>query len=216
MTVLIRRYESRDYDTVRHLFAQGMMDYVPNSCLYLLRLRLLHLTFLALFITSFLLFGSFLVSLLVILALLAVGYLLLILSIQKFINITYKADLQNIEESYMLRHNSCFWVAEVNGQVVGMAGVQPIQGSSHDVELRRLSVAKHHRHKGIARNLCMCVIDFARQRGYQHVTLNTSTIQYAAHKLYQNMGFRKTRSKPSSNPLGRLVNVSITYYTYDI
>ncbi|CAN2391436.1 Acetyltransferase (GNAT) domain, partial [Pristimantis euphronides] len=214
--VFIRTYESKDYDEVRALFAQGMMDYLPSTYMYLLRLRRVHMTIFVSFITFYLLFSSYLVSLLGVVALLAGGRLLIIFVFQKFINETYQTDLQNIEESYMLRHNSCFWVAESNGRVVGMVGVQPVQGSRHDVMLRRLSVAKDQRHKGIARSLCTYVIDFARQRGYKHVTLDTSTIQHAAHKLYLNMGFRKAKSKQVSDPLGRLANISLTYYAYDI
>ncbi|KAM3937025.1 putative N-acetyltransferase camello [Leptodactylus fuscus] len=214
--IFIRPYESRDYDLVRDLFAHGMMDYVPSACIFLLKRHPVQMTILVLFITFYLLFQSYLLSLLVVGALLAGGRLFLIFSIQRFIDITYKADLHNIDESYMLKHNSCFWVAEVNGEVIGMVGVQPVQGSQSEVELRRLSVAKDHQRKGIARRLCLHVIDFARQRGYKHVNLNTSTMQRAAHKLYRNMGFRRTGSRPSANPGARLFNFSIIYYTYDI
>ncbi|XP_075711537.1 putative N-acetyltransferase camello [Rhinoderma darwinii] len=210
----IRTYESRDYDVVRALFVQGMMDYLPSTGLYLLRLPRVHITILVLFITFYLAFRSFLASLLGVVVLLAGGHLLIKFVFQKIID--KKKDLQNIEESYMMRHNSCFWVAESNGRVVGMVGVQPVQGSHQEVVLRRLSVAKDRRRGGIARSLCMQVIDFARQRGYKHVTLDTSTIQHAAHKLYLDMGFRKTKSKPASGPIGRLANVSVTYYSYDI
>ncbi|XP_066430683.1 probable N-acetyltransferase camello [Eleutherodactylus coqui] len=214
--VLIRTYESRDYDAVRALFARGMVDYLPSTCKYLLRLCRVHLIILASFITFYLVFRSLFMSSLGVVALLAGGRLLLILVFQNVINKAHKKDLQNIEESYMLRQNACFWVAETNGQVVGMVGVQPVQGSCYDVVLRRLSVAKDHQHKGIATTLCRHVVDFARHRGYKHVTLNTSTIQHAAHKLYLNMGFRKTRSKKISNFFGRLAKASITYYSYDI
>ncbi|XP_044145221.1 probable N-acetyltransferase camello isoform X2 [Bufo gargarizans] len=214
--ILIRTYENRDYDVVLEIFARGIMDYLPSTSMYLLGLHQVHVIILVSFIIFYLVFSSFLVSLLGVVALLAGARLLLEFVFHKIIKKAHKLDLQNIEESYMSGQNSCFWVAEVNGRVVGMVGVKPVQGSPHEVELRRLSVAKEHRHKGIARRLCMHVIDYAHQRGYEHVTLNTSTIQHAAHKLYLKLGFRKTKSKPVSDPFGRLVDVTVTYYTYDI
>ncbi|XP_073418944.1 probable N-acetyltransferase camello [Dendrobates tinctorius] len=214
--VLIRTYESTDYDDVRALFAEGMMDYVSSTSFYLLSLRQVHMVILVSFFTFYLFFRSFFVSLLVVVALLAGGRLAILFAFHRGIKKTYQTDLQNIEESYMLRKNACFWVAEVNGRVVGMVGVQPVEDSPHDVVLRRLSVAKDQRHKGIATSLCRHVIDFARQRGYKHVTLNTSTIQHGAHQLYLNMGFRKVRAKPVSSRMGRMANVTVTYYTYDV
>ncbi|XP_056407494.1 probable N-acetyltransferase camello [Hyla sarda] len=212
----IRPYESRDYDVVRALFAEGVMDYRPSTFMYLLRLRPIQVTVLVSFVALYLVFRSFLVSWLGLVALLALGYLCVIIAFQKIVTKAYNMDLQNIEESYTARPNSTFFVAESNGRVVGMVGVQPVQGSHREVELRRLCVAKDQRHKGIAKTLCWHVIDFARQRGFHHVTLNTSTIQHAAHKLYRNMGFRVTKSKPVSHPIGRYLNVTVTYYSYDI
>ncbi|CAJ0925717.1 unnamed protein product [Ranitomeya imitator] len=158
--VLIRTYESTDYDVVRVLFAEGMMDYVSSTSFYLLSLRQVHMVILVSFFTFYLFFRSFFVSLLVVVALLAGGRLAILFAFHR--------------------------------------------------------VAKEQRHKGIATNLCRHVIDFARQRGYKHVTLNTSTIQHGAHQLYLNMGFRKVRAKPVSSRMGRMANVTVTYYTYDL
>ncbi|KAM4050184.1 putative N-acetyltransferase camello [Anomaloglossus baeobatrachus] len=214
--VLIRTYESRDYDVVRALFAEGMMGYVSSTNVYLMSLRLVQVIILVSFFTFYLLFTSVFISLLVVVALMAGGRLVIIFAFHKGINKAYETDLQNIEDSYMLRKDSCFWVAEVHGRVVGMVGVQPVECSPHDVVLRRLSVAKDQRHKGIAKSLCRQVIDFAHQRGFKHVTLNTSTIQHGAHQLYLNMGFKKVMSKPVSSEMGKMADVSVTYYTYDV
>ncbi|XP_069832350.1 probable N-acetyltransferase camello isoform X2 [Dendropsophus ebraccatus] len=216
--VLIRTYESRDYDDVRVLFAEGVMDYLcrPSTFIYILRLPHTHITVLVLSITLHLVFRSYLASLLGVVSLLALVPLVILFIFRQIIDKAYKADLRNIEESYMLSPNSCFWVAESKGRVVGMVGVQAAQGSHHDIELRRLCVTKDHRHKGIARSLCRRVIDFAGERGYKQVNLNTTTLQQAAQKLYMNMGFRIIKSKLVSNPFGRQANVSVTYYTYDI
>ncbi|KAM4809511.1 putative N-acetyltransferase camello [Rhinophrynus dorsalis] len=212
----IRRYKNSDYEAVRLLFAQGMMEHVPTTCYYLLKLPQVQVALFVPFVILFVVSKSYVLSLASLAVLMAVGWHVLNSMFYKRVEQCHRDDLFDIEKSYMMASNSCFWVAESNGKVVGMVGVQPVQGSTEEMVLRRLSVARDHRTQGIAKELCLKVIDFTRQRGYKRVNLNTSMIQRAAYKLYERLGFQKTNVKILPSLARKFTNFSVFYYTYYI
>ncbi|NWW40354.1 NAT8 acetyltransferase, partial [Panurus biarmicus] len=83
------------------------------------------------------------------------------------------------------------------------------------LELKRMSVSREHRRRGLARALCREVLAFARARGYGAVVLSTSMVQVAAQRLYEGQGFRRVGSSPPSL-LGALLNVEIFHYRCDL
>ncbi|KAM5194711.1 putative N-acetyltransferase camello [Mantella aurantiaca] len=212
----IRVYKNRDYNAVRIIFAEGMLEHIPATCAYLLKLPRTQFVLFISFISLLLVSRSYLLSLFSLAVVFTAGRRLLTKEYHQYVDKCQREDLLDIEESYMASNNSCFWVAESNGRVVGMVGVESAPRSSDVMLLRRLSVAKDQRHKGIAKALCTKVIDFARQRGYKTLTLETSMIQYSAQKLYESMGFQKTDNKVIPSLLGRYANFSIMTYQYKI
>ncbi|NXT63736.1 CMLO5 acetyltransferase, partial [Chaetops frenatus] len=83
------------------------------------------------------------------------------------------------------------------------------------LELKRLSVSREHRGRGLARALCREVLGFARARGFGAVVLSTSMVQVAAQRLYEGQGFRRVgTSYPSL--LGTLLNFQIFHYRLDL
>ncbi|KAM6447873.1 N-acetylaspartate synthetase isoform 3-T5 [Liasis olivaceus] len=84
---------------------------------------------------------------------------------------------------------SCFWVAVLNGNVVGIVAAR---GNEEDntVELRRMSVDSKYRGKGIAKALGRKVLEFAMVNNYSSVVLGTTAVKVAAHKLYESLGFK--------------------------
>lgn len=212
----IRKYNNGDYDAVRKLFAQGMLEYIPGTTAYMVKLPQVYFPILAFDITLHLLFGSFILSLLGVGICIAVIHLLMTLACRGLIKQCHNQDLKNIQESYIWRPNSCFWVVESGGRIVGMVGAQPAQNSETDMTLRRLSVSKDQQRRGIAKALCVTVFNFARQQGYKRVLLDTSTFQVSAHKLYQRLGFRITKIIPSKTRLGRFAKMSVVFYSYEL
>ncbi|OCT96551.1 probable N-acetyltransferase camello [Xenopus laevis] len=210
----IRRYKRSDYDTVRRIFAQGMMEQLPATLLYLLKLPQIQVLLFIPFITFYLLSKSYTFSFGSLALLMAASWYGLKSIFSHYVNKCHRADLLDIEKSYMLNGNSCFWVAESDGRVVGMVGIQPTQDSKDAMVLRRLSVASDQRVRGIGKALCMKAIDFARQRGYRRVNLDTSMIQHAAHRLYEGMGFEKTDVKILPSITRRFTHFSVFYYTF--
>lgn len=212
----IRVYKNRDYNAVRMLFAEGMMEHLPATCAYLLKLPRAQFVLFISFITLLLISRSYLLSLVSLAIVFTAGRRLLTSEYRQYVDKCQREDLLDIEESYMASNNSCFWVVESSCRVIGMVGVQPVPRSSEAMVLRRLSVAKDKRHQGIASALCQKVIDFARQRGFKVLSLETSMIQVAAHQLYEKLGFEKTDDKVISSLVGRFSNFSILTYEYKI
>lgn len=85
---------------------------------------------------------------------------------------------------------SCFWVAVLDGQVVGIVSAQGRE-EDNTVELRRMSVDSRFRGKGIAKALGRRVLEFAMLNNYSAVVLGTTAVKMAAHKLYESLGFQK-------------------------
>ncbi|XP_075705596.1 putative N-acetyltransferase camello [Rhinoderma darwinii] len=212
----IRVYQNRDYNAVRMLFAEGMLEHIPATCTYLLKLPRAQFVLFISFITLLLISGSYLLSLVSLAVVFTGGRRLLTSEYHKYVDTCQREDLLDIEESYMASNNSSFWVVETGGRVIGMVGVQSVPRSSQVMVLKRLSVAKDRRHQGIASALCQKAMDFARQRGYKVLSLETSMIQFAAHKLYEKLGFEKTDDKIVPSLIGRFSNFSTLTYEYRI
>lgn len=104
-----------------------------------------------------------------------------------------------------------FWVAVLAEddpleRIVGMVGigrlsfhilpkagpfVGDLQGRNDDLELQHLRVDPDFHGRGVGRQLCQAVIDWARERRYGTLFVNTTTPQTPARGLYQKLGFRE-------------------------
>lgn len=80
------------------------------------------------------------------------------------------------------------WVAEKDGERVGAVFVA--KGSDQIVRLRLLHVERQARGLGIGKRLVEECIRFARQAGYQKMTLWTQSILHAARHIYKKAGFQ--------------------------
>ncbi|KAJ8262620.1 hypothetical protein GJAV_G00168440 [Gymnothorax javanicus] len=110
--------------------------------------------------------------------------------ILSYLDYALQTDMADIEEYYMRPAGSCFWVAVLDGRVVGIVAAQ---GKEEDntLELRRMSVDSRYRGKGIAKALGRRVLEFAVLNNYSAVVLGTTAVKMAAHKLYESLGFRR-------------------------
>ncbi|RWR01461.1 acetyltransferase [[Pantoea] beijingensis] len=94
--------------------------------------------------------------------------------------------------------NSAYWVIELEGEVVGGGGVAPLQGSEPDIcELQKMYFLPIVRGLGLARQLAMQSMDFARERGFTRCYLETTASLTRAVALYEKLGFHHL-----DNPLG--------------
>jgi len=87
---------------------------------------------------------------------------------------------------------SAYFVVEVDGAVIGGAGVAPLQGGDADTcELRKMYVLPAGRGLGAGAALMARCLEAARGFGYRRCYLETLHGMDAAMKLYERSGFRR-------------------------
>lgn len=104
-------------------------------------------------------------------------------------------------------HFIAFWVAEMDGEIAGMAGLvaagddvpapvlSSIASRENAIRLTRMRVAPEWQRRGVGCRLVEAVLAWAREQGHTHVVLETTAGQAAAIALYRRHGFAEvTRS----------------------
>ncbi|XP_021238239.1 N-acetyltransferase 8-like [Numida meleagris] len=214
----IRLYRDEDYDAVRSLFARGIIEHAPAIYRHVLRLPRVQLGLLALFTAVRAVCGCWLLAVGAMALVLAAAWPLMRSFGASFVQEALVADLLDIHSSYMRAPDSCFWVVEAGGEVVGMVGAAPSQDPAQHgkaMELKRLSISKEYRGRGISKVLCEEVLRFAQARGYRAVVLFTSTVQVVAQQLYERQGFRKV-AETSPSLFSSLICFYLIHYRLDL
>jgi DNA-binding MarR family transcriptional regulator/GNAT superfamily N-acetyltransferase len=104
---------------------------------------------------------------------------------------TYEALAAEIVAQFIKNYDPKYeraWVAEKDGQRVGAVVV--VKQSAKIAKLRLLHVEREARGLGIGKRLVEECVRFARQTGYQKMTLWTQSILYAARSIYKKAGFQ--------------------------
>ncbi len=109
-------------------------------------------------------------------------------AVKNYVQQSLDDDLADILAHYFSHPASHFWVAEFDGQVKGMVGIQ--YRSDEEAELRRMSVASDTRRQGIGVRLLETSEGFCRRQGYSRIRLTTVTLLQPAIALYQKSGYR--------------------------
>lgn len=96
---------------------------------------------------------------------------------------------------YELSENAAarLWVAEKEGQVVGMLVLWLILDEAH---IATLAVHPAHRQRGIARRLLLQALRSAWQEGARQAFLEVRQSNLAAQRLYQQLGFEISGRRP--------------------
>jgi GNAT superfamily N-acetyltransferase len=99
---------------------------------------------------------------------------------------------------------SGFWVAEADGTLAGMFGLEPAGDDA--LELRRMYVDPGLRRRGVARRMLAAAEAEAARRGATRLELSTSELQSEALALYRGAGYVLLREEavqtPSNKTLG--------------
>lgn len=104
----------------------------------------------------------------------------------------YTVSDPNLDALYLLysQPRSAYWVVELDGQIAGGGGVAPLQGGDVDVcELQKMYFLPQLRGKGLAKQLALQALDFARQQGFGRCYLETTATLQQAIGLYEHLGF---------------------------
>jgi ribosomal protein S18 acetylase RimI-like enzyme len=105
-------------------------------------------------------------------------------------------DIDDIDQAYMSKPGSHFWVAELQQsapEIVGMIGVQ--QHEDNVGEIRRLRVRMDQRRRGIGSGLIETALKFCQENGYLKIALDTFMEREPAIKLFEKFHFRHSRTR---------------------
>ncbi len=80
-------------------------------------------------------------------------------------------------------------IGRVGSDVVGLVGIQPLNGIVGACEIKRLYVCDSWRGNGFGRSLAEAALDWAARAGYRSVGLETFEKLTAARDIYRRMGF---------------------------
>jgi putative acetyltransferase len=96
-------------------------------------------------------------------------------------------------------HGSVLWVAEVNGELLGLCGIYPTPGLDADcAELVKFYLLEKARGKGIGRALMQRSIQSASEFGYKRLYLESRPEFAKAVRIYEQLGFER-RLEPMGN-----------------
>lgn len=91
------------------------------------------------------------------------------------------------------RDDTIYLVAEKQGQIIGLCGVQNIQG---DGEITNVSVDKNMRGEGVGFKMMRQLLERGRGIGIVNYTMEVRSSNVAARKLYEKLGFKSDGKRP--------------------
>ncbi|MBS0056040.1 GNAT family N-acetyltransferase [Yersinia sp. Marseille-Q3913] len=104
----------------------------------------------------------------------------------------YTVSDPNLDHLYELysQPRSAYWVIEVDGNIAGGGGIAPLSGGETDLcELQKMYFLPLLRGKGLAKQLALQALEFARQQGFGRCYLETTASLTSAVGLYEKLGF---------------------------
>ncbi|KAJ8269456.1 hypothetical protein COCON_G00120630 [Conger conger] len=214
----IRRYRDEDQEAVKETFIIAMSEHIPSAFLHMLRQPVVQATLACVFCTLLASSGSMLLPVLAVTLILAGARQLVDYSFTLYIEACHKGGLDCVRKAYMEGVDSCFWVAESEGLVVGTVACLPSRkhAGKECLELKRMAVRRSHRGLGIGKSLCRSVAEFGRDKGYRQVLLYTSVVQADAQKLYEGVGYRRVGESVVPELLAKLLNFTLIEYRYKL
>ena len=109
-------------------------------------------------------------------------------AVERYVEESLADDLAGVWSHYMEPLGSHLWVAEADGDIIGMTGIQPAGPGVGEV--RRMAVARRARRRGLARCLLYTAETWASAHGYVAMEATTTHLQAAALALYESVGYR--------------------------
>ena len=109
----------------------------------------------------------------------------------------YHADLADVEAGF-----DAFWVAKLDGRVVGCAGIasRKLELPGTDCSLERMYVLREARGSGIGAALLEAAVAAARERGRARMEIWSDKLLEDAHRLYVRFGARVVAERIGSDP----------------
>lgn len=104
---------------------------------------------------------------------------------------------------------AAYLVAQCAQGDAGGVGVLSLRGAEGTCEMKRLWVRPEHRAGGVARALCVTLMEHARTLGYRRMALDVVPQRTAAIALYRSLGFEDA-------PPTHVYPISMTFLARDL
>jgi GNAT superfamily N-acetyltransferase len=127
---------------------------------------------------------------------------------ERYIATAIGGELRQLQNVFSAAKRNCFWVVEIDGQIVGMFGIE--RRSEDSTELRRMYLDRPHRGRGIAQRMLQCAERRARDLGFSRLILSTAEIQEAAIAFYRKSGYRLVRTELADTMSTKTVGGGLT------
>lgn len=110
------------------------------------------------------------------------------------VSVDDQPDLLNIVGEYMEKGGN-FWIAKDDGKVIGSIGIMPY--SKEIAVLKKFFVNENYQGKPfhIGRKLYQELLNFAIEKGYRTIVLDTPHNTNRAHKFYERAGFQNVKEE---------------------
>ncbi len=87
--------------------------------------------------------------------------------------------------------NAQYWVIENElGEIFGGGGLSPLNGENHILEIQKMYFLPQIRNLGFAQQILNLCFNFAKEKGFQSLYLETTKQLWQAVKLYEKLGFQ--------------------------
>ena len=111
-------------------------------------------------------------------------------------------DLRSIKKTY-LDNGGEFFVVVISNEIVAMGALK--KTGERSAEICRMRVLPAYQRRGFGGAMLEKLESTARERGFNHIHLDTSMSQTAAMALYRKHGYRETGR-------GKIRNLDIVYF----
>jgi putative acetyltransferase len=121
-------------------------------------------------------------------------------------------EVDNMYAAYS-REGCAYYVAEVDGKIVGGGGVAPLEGGdTATCELKKMYFLAEARGQGLGAKVLQACLASAKALGYKVCYLETFNTMTRAMKVYEQHGFKKI-----SGPMGNTGHFACdTFYTIEL
>lgn len=111
----------------------------------------------------------------------------------------YTDELTNTMSKAYTNPRSAYWVAYVDGILVGGCGIKQLDGSGDEYcELQRMFLDSEYRGNGISNQLMDICLSAAKEKGFKFCYLETMSNMLVAQKLYAKYGFKQVEKPMGS------------------
>ncbi|WP_133406577.1 GNAT family N-acetyltransferase [Parashewanella tropica] len=98
-------------------------------------------------------------------------------------------EVKAMSRHYKVVNNSQYFIAELDGKVIGGSGISPFNQSGNTCELKKLFILPDVRGLGVGKALTEACLKFAKDCGFNECYLDTLSNMNSAISLYKKMGF---------------------------